>query len=245
MLALLLSWAKDRGHIAVNPCEKGGRFYEGSRADIIWTNPDIEAFFSRAPKHLHLPLLLGLWTGQRQGDLLRLTWTAYDGTHIRLVQNKSIRRGNQRKATRVVIPVGGPLKAALDAAYKVKTSTQILVNTYGEPWTEYGFQSVWRKACAAAGIVGVTFHDLRGTAVTRLAIAGCTEAEIASITGHSLRDVGAILDRHYLRRDPHSPKVPSANSNEIPPRPPPKTNAPRTNFPKFWKMNWKMFLDVL
>ena len=48
----------------------------------------------------------------------------------------------------------------------------------------------------------MTFNDLRGTAVTRLAIAGCTEAEIATITGHSLRDVGAILDTHYLKRDP-------------------------------------------
>jgi hypothetical protein len=46
--------------------------------------------------------------------------------------------------------------------------------------------------------VGVTFNDLRGTAVTRLALVGCTEAEIASITGHSLRDVRSILDAHYL-----------------------------------------------
>jgi len=51
-----------------------------------------------------------------------------------------------------------------------------------------------------AGVVGVTFHDLRATAVTPLAIAGCTEAEIA--TGHSLRSVRAILDTHYLARDP-------------------------------------------
>jgi hypothetical protein len=49
---------------------------------------------------------------------------------------------------------------------------------------------------------GVTFHDPRGTAVTRLAIVGATEAEIANITGHSLRDVHAILDLHYLARDP-------------------------------------------
>jgi hypothetical protein len=48
----------------------------------------------------------------------------------------------------------------------------------------------------------VTFNDLRGTAVTRLAIAGCTEAEIVTITGHSLRDVRSILDAHYLSRDP-------------------------------------------
>jgi hypothetical protein len=47
----------------------------------------------------------------------------------------------------------------------------------------------------------VTFHDLRGTAVTRLAIVGCTEAEIATITGHSLRDVRSILDANYLHRD--------------------------------------------
>ncbi|MNL58420.1 Phage integrase family protein [compost metagenome] len=44
----------------------------------------------------------------------------------------------------------------------------------------------------------LTFHDLRGTAVTRLAIAGCSIPQIASITGHSLRDVESILDAHYL-----------------------------------------------
>ena len=48
----------------------------------------------------------------------------------------------------------------------------------------------------------MTFHDLRGTAVTRLAIAGCTEAEIATITGHSTGSVRAIIDTHYLSRDP-------------------------------------------
>jgi hypothetical protein len=36
----------------------------------------------------------------------------------------------------------------------------------------------------------------------RLALAGCTEAEIATITGHSLRDARSILDARYLNRDP-------------------------------------------
>jgi hypothetical protein len=35
-----------------------------------------------------------------------------------------------------------------------------------------------------------------------LALAGCTEADIATMTGHSLRDVRSILDAHYLHRDP-------------------------------------------
>ncbi|WP_254445043.1 hypothetical protein [Ruegeria arenilitoris] len=37
--------------------------------------------------------------------------------------------------------------------------------------------------------------------MTHLANAGCFEAEIASITGHSMKDVGAILDEHCLSRD--------------------------------------------
>jgi hypothetical protein len=35
----------------------------------------------------------------------------------------------------------------------------------------------------------------------RLAIAGATVPQIATFTGHSLRDVEAILDAHYLGRD--------------------------------------------
>jgi integrase len=77
----------------------------------------------------------------------------------------------------------------------------ILTNTEGKPWTSDGFRTSWGKACAKAQIEDLTFHDLRGTAVTRLAIAGCTVPEIASITGHSLKDVEDILDKHYLARD--------------------------------------------
>lgn len=51
------------------------------------------------------------------------------------------------------------------------------------------------------GVAGLTFHDLRGTVVTRLAIAGCTVPQIATITGHSLKDVATLLDAHYLVRD--------------------------------------------
>jgi integrase len=193
VFARVLSWALDRGLVSANPCARGGRLYRGSRVDKIWTADDEAAFLKSAPAHFHLPLLLALWTGQRQGDLLRLPWSAYDGTHIRLRQSKT--------GVRIPpIPVGVPLKAALDAAQK--HGPLILVNSLRRPWTSHGFQSSWGIAARKAGIVDVTFHDLRGTAVTRLAIVGCTEAEIAAITGHSLRDVRSILDANYLHRDP-------------------------------------------
>jgi integrase len=193
VLALILAWAKDRGKINVNPCERGGRLYDGTRVDFIWSIDDEAAFLKHAPAHLHLPLLLALWTGQRQGDLLRLPWSAYDSTHISLRQSKT--------GARVKIPVGAPLQVALDEAANSRRSTIILVNSDGRPWTPDGFRASWGKACKKAGIAALTFNDLRGTAVTRLALTDCTEAQIAAITGHSLRDVRSILDAHYLHRD--------------------------------------------
>jgi integrase len=201
VLARILSVALNRGKIDVNPCTAGERLYQSARVDKLWTFDDEEAFLRSAPAHLHLPLLLALWTGQRQGDLLRLTWSAYDGSVIKLRPRKTISRKRPRGKP-ITVPVGAPLKAALDEAAKVKASPIILVSTDNKPWTEAGFRASFNKARLAAGIVGVTFNDLRGTAITRLALTGATEPEIATITGHSLKDVCAILDAHYLKRDP-------------------------------------------
>lgn len=202
VLARILSWAVNRGDAPANPCKNPGRLYHSERVDSVWTPQEEAAFYERAPEHLHLALMLALWTGQRQGDLLTLTWAGYDGRRIRLKQKKTDRR--------VVIPVGAPLRHALDAL-KLKVSSHsdaldlssltILTTQKGKAWTEDGFRTSWSKACVKAGVADVTFHDLRGTAVTRLALAGCTSPEIATVTGHSLKDVNAILDAHYLSRD--------------------------------------------
>jgi len=115
VFARVLSWAHNRGLALANPCARGGRLYRGSRVDKIWTADDEAAFLKSAPAYFHLPLMLALWTGQRQGDLLRLPWSAYDGTHIRLRQSKT--------GARVVLLVGAPLKAALDAGLRFRLPT--------------------------------------------------------------------------------------------------------------------------
>jgi len=196
VLARVLSVAKDRGTIAVNVCERGGKLYEVDRAEIIWSPDHIRGFLAAGSDELGFALILALWTGQRQGDLIKLTWQQYDGTHIRLRQGK-------RKA-RVLLPVGSVLKAELDARRPAKPEGTILRNTFGEKWTEDGFRSSWGKAWDRAIATnpalddGVRFNDLRGTAVTRLALAGCSVPQIAALTGHSLKDVERILQAHYL-----------------------------------------------
>ena len=191
VLALIISWAFDRGLVPSNPCERPGKVYRSERIDNIWTNEDEAAFLKASPPHIGLAFMLALWVGQRQGDLLRLPWSAYDGHSIRLRQGKGKKH--------VKLPVGAPLKAVLDAT--AKSTITILSTTRKTAWTESGFRASWRTACKAAGVEGLTFHDLRGTAVTRLAIAGCSVPEIAAITGHRLKQVETILDSHYLSRD--------------------------------------------
>jgi hypothetical protein len=137
VLARIMSFAKDRGSITTNPCERGGRLYVADRTDKLWGEQEIAALLAVASPEIKLALVLALWTGQRQGDLLRMPWSAYDGSHLR----------------------------------------------------------------QSASVSGLTFHDLGGSAVVHLALAEATVPQIATFTGHSLEDVEAILDAHYLGRD--------------------------------------------
>ena len=47
-------------------------------------------------------------------------------------------------------------------------------------------------------MTGLTFHELRGSKVVRLAL---TVPQIAAFTGHSSKDVESNLDAQYLVRD--------------------------------------------
>jgi len=188
VLQAILSWAWDRRRIPAHPLERRlGRVYQGSRVDRVYGAGDI-ALIGTMPAHIRLPAMVALEVGQRESDVLRLTWAAYDGTALNVRQSKT--------GAPVRVPVTRELKALLDAAPR-RTLT-ICATSRGTPWTLDGFKASWRKVKP----VGLTFHDLRGTAVTRLAVSGCTHIEIHAVTGLSLKSIGAILERHYLHADP-------------------------------------------
>jgi integrase len=191
ILMRLLSFARARGLTLYRPPERIDRLYHADRSEKIWEETHLAAFLAVASEPLQRALVLALETGQRQGDLLALSWSAYDGQWVRLRQAKTGRRVN--------IPVTRRLRSILDNSKR--SATVILTNKRGMAWQPNAFRKAWGDACRKARISGLTFHDLRGTAVTRLAEAECSHAEIAAITGHSMRDVGAILDKYLARTD--------------------------------------------
>jgi integrase len=151
-------------------------------------------------------LILALHTGQRQGDLLRLPWSAYDGQRIRLRQGKARLGGTPGRL--VEIPCTKALQRMLDNMDRI--SPLILTTKTGQSFKKRYFASQWDDAMKAAGRqriplpgldepVDLHIHDLRGTAVTLLSEARCKPQEIATITGHSLKTVDRILERYLAR----------------------------------------------
>lgn len=192
-MARVFSWGLNRGLIDYNPLETFERAYRSDRAELIWLPEHVSAFEAVASPELRLALQLGLHTGQRQGDLLRLPWSSFDGEAISLTQGKSRRK--------VWIPCTDALRRQLEGA--PKRATTILTKGDGTSWTKDAFYAAWKAAFKAAAIrEDLHFHDLRGTAVTMLSEAGCTAQEIATITGHTLVSVNKILEVYSARTKP-------------------------------------------
>lgn len=192
ILSAVLTWGVKNGHIFSNNVAGFDRLYRSDRSEKIWLPEHIEAFNRVAPIELQTALFLALHTGQRQGDLLRLVWNNYDGGAMSLRQGKTGRR--------VRVPCTDALKSILDGIARV--GAVILTTKTGRPWKPRYFKAQWEIASRAAGIDDLHFHDLRGTAITMLAEAGCSVPEIAAITGHSIKTASAIIDK-YLDRTGH------------------------------------------
>jgi integrase len=194
-ISAMWSWAVDRGWLSLNHLKGFKRIYHSDRSDKIWLPEHISAFMDVAPIELQSALIIALHTGQRQGDILRLPWSAYDGSYITLRQSKSNRKGHMGPL--VIIPCTSALRRLLDDLPRV--SPLVLTTKTGRSFRKRYFADLWEQATLEAKVTGLHFHDLRGTAVTMLSEAGCTPQQIATITGHSLVSVTTILDKYLAR----------------------------------------------
>jgi hypothetical protein len=202
-------WAITRGRIRrqINPAtglekhtaEPRVRF--GTRAEML-------ALIAAADE-LGLPsigdsIMLGLWTGQRQGDRLALT-------HRGILQRRRVFR--QAKTGAVVHVLEAPeLEARLAASLARRqaaniVNARVILNENGwRPYASDHYRHLFahvraRAAGRVASVASFKEMDLRDTAVTWMALAGCTIPEIAAVTGHEVQGVHTIL-RHYLARHP-------------------------------------------
>lgn len=186
VMRTIIEFGRNRGRLEHNHATRPGKLYHANRSDKLWSDDDVEALRSKASAQIVFALELGLLTGQRQGDLFKMTWGAYDGQRLRFRQGKSGRK--------VDMPVRGRLRDLLEVMKERRKGLTILETQSGRPWTKSHFNNHWRPALKAAGLDGLHFHDLRGTACTKLAEAGCSAAEIAAYLGWSHSSVARMLE---------------------------------------------------
>ena len=187
----LCSYAVEEFLLSKNPCLGFRRIYQADRSERIWTEEDFTKLKGAASRELFWAARLAALTGLRRGDLLKLPWSSVIGNRIELATGKS--RGRRK----VVIPIGAELKTLLDEI--PRRATTILTTTEGRPWAS-GFSASWQTAMKRAGLSELHFHDLRGTAATRLFLAGFTVREIAETMGWAELQVERLIDT-YVKRD--------------------------------------------
>jgi integrase len=148
-----------------------------------WTEAEIAQYESHHPigTKARLALALPLFTAQRRGDVIRL-----GRQHVRdgvLVVRQ------EKTGVTLAIPVHPALHAILDATPSGHLT--FLTTRTSKPYVANDFTEQFRVWCNEAGLPAkCKVHGLRKAACRRLAEAGCSANEIASISGHAtLREV--------------------------------------------------------
>lgn len=206
---LMLSYAVKKGWRSDNPAKSLELETVPPRV-VVWTAGECEALVRTADAmglvECADAIVLALHTGQRQGDVLAL--------ELQRVENGRSYFWQSKTGSRVAVPHTDQLAARLDGIRRrraapgvvsLATARRIVLRADGGDYTADRLRKEFRLVREAiAGehpdAPSKWFLDLRDTAITRLALAGCTVAEIRSITGHSLETVHQVL-RHYLATD--------------------------------------------
>ena len=181
-LRILLRLAMAEGWIKTDPTIGVKRVRSKSEGFATWSEPQIAQFETRWPHGTRQRLAMArlLYTGQRRSDVIVM-----GRQHIRAGR---IAVKQQKTGERLDVLIPPRLHEALDAT--PSDHLTFLTTEAGALFTSAGFGNWFHDAVAAACPSGIAAHGLRKAAAQRLAKAGCTPHQIATITGHrSLREI--------------------------------------------------------
>lgn len=125
-------------------------------------------------RSMKLAALLAFDLNQREGDVLTLVRSAYDGTRVAVRQEKT--------GTLVKVLATKMLKAELDAIEHAH-ATFVISEATGLPYKEDYFRHEFRRLANLAG-VNFQFRDLRRGGLTETGDAGATLLQLHATSGH-------------------------------------------------------------
>jgi integrase len=197
-----------------------------------FTIPEIKRVLKIANDEWRSLIYFGLYTGQRLGDLARLTWqnVDLDRDEIRFVSGKTGRT--------MIIPIAAPLRGQIEnlpagddphqplhrrafASVEKSGGVKTLSRQFYELLADAGLTKpkVHRRSKGAPGRDGVrelsqiSFHSLRHTATSLMKNAGINASVVMDIIGHESEAISA----HYTHIDEDTKRKAIALLPSIPP----------------------------
>ena len=181
-----------------------------------FTIPEIKRILEVANGEWRSLIFLGLYTGQRLGDLARLTWQNVD------LNRDEIRFVSRKTGRTMIIPIAPPLRAQIErlpagddpqqslhprafASVKKSGGVNTLSRQFRELLADAGLATpkAHRTTDTAPGRDGprelsqISFHSLRHTATSLMKNAGINASVVMDIIGHESEAVSA----HYTHID--------------------------------------------
>ena len=210
-------------------CKEDGKYHDENPASGVrvaklrdvsrrrgFTIPEIRRILEIANDEWRSLIFFGLYTGQRLGDIARLTWQNVD------LARDEIRFVSRKTGRTMIIPIAPPLRAEIEklparddphqplhprsfASVKNSGRTNTLSRQFRELLADAGLATpkAHRTTEAAPGRDGprelsqISFHSLRHTATSLMKNAGINASVVMDIIGHESEAISA----HYTHVD--------------------------------------------
>lgn len=209
LLSHIWNWAAgERYTDKPNPC--AGIKAKGSKGrDAYIEDGEYRAIWSKASPMLRDAMDLAYLTGQRPADVLRLSEMDVRDGAVHVKQGKT--------GTKVRVQLVGSLSDVLARIRERKKGhkihcTRLVVNQYGRPVGVNALSRHWAAACAAAGIKGYQFRDLRAKAATDTEEATGNIREAQRQLGHR----SVTMTEHYARNRKGATVMPTRELRKSP-----------------------------
>lgn len=144
-----------------------------------------------------LPIVLAVWLGLRQSEILGLTWDCIDGDKIHIRQaivmgeNGPVEKGTKTYSGTRTIRLPDYIKQLLDAA---PHKGDHIVNMSGK-----AIYSGFSRICEKAGVPHFRFHDLRHTNASIMLATGVPDKYSMKRMGHATNNMLKTTYQHTIK----------------------------------------------
>ena len=213
LLRTIMATAVEDELIARNPCLVKGASVEHHEERPVATVVQVAALADAVQPHYRAMVLLATWCGVRFGELTGLTRADIDvsARTVRVVrQAQEMKDGSRvvgppktdagRRTIALPPHIVPELRKHLAVWVAAAPESLVFGDSDGGALRRSNFsRRVWQPACAAVGLQGFRFHDLRHTGNTLAASTGASTKELMSRMGHASPRAALIYQHATVR----------------------------------------------